>query len=97
MDGRRLAFLESSLVDLRGNQVWVRNLDPFKNSFLHNLRDMGSYHYGSNFIKSARALGEGLLQRYQPPHSKVLRNVRAVESLGDLIHDFHSQFLVPVN
>ena len=61
VDGCRLAFLESSLVDLRSDQVRVRHLDPFKNGFLHDLRNMGSYHYGSDFVKAAGALGEGLL------------------------------------
>ena len=94
MNGCGLAFFETSLVDLRLNQVWRLRLDSLKYCFLHYLRQMRAYHNRSDVVQATWTFDECFLERNESPNSEIVWDLGVVKRVCNLSHDLNSQLLV---
>ena len=94
MNGSGLAFFETSLVDLRLNQMWRLRLDSLKYCFLHNLRQMRSHHNWSDVVQATWTFSVSFLEGNESPNSEIVWDTGVVECVGDFSHTLDSQFLV---
>ena len=94
MNGSGLAFFETSLVDLRLNQMWRLRLDSLKYCFLHNLRQMRAHHNWSDVVQATWTFSVGFLERNESPNSEIVWDLGVVECVCNLSHDLDSQFFV---
>ena len=94
MNGSGLAFFETSLVDLRLNQVWRLRLDSLKYCLLHYLRQMRAYHNRSDVVQATWTFSVGFLKWNESPNSEIFWDLGVVECIRNLSHDLNSQLLV---